>query len=184
MDPLDLLESALAATGAIVDGIAPADLTRSTPCDMWDVRTVIGHLIRGNQNLAAVAQGLPRNPDPIADPGNNPAAAYHQSAEEAMRAWRDHSDLDAEYASALGTMTGRALVTLRLADTITHGWDLARATGQTPNYDEDVVAVAMAFAERVLPYDRRPAAVFAPPTEIEDDRPQIDRLAALLGRQV
>jgi uncharacterized protein (TIGR03086 family) len=183
MDSIDLLDRALAGTAAIIDSIAPDDLKRSTPCDQWDVRTVIGHLIRGNQNLAAVAEGRPRNPDPIADPGDDPAAAYRDSAALALRAWRDHGDLDARFASPLGEMSGSTLLALRLADTVTHGWDLARATEQTPGYDEDVVRAAYEFAERAFPADRRPASVFAAPVPIDDARPQIDRLAAMLGRR-
>jgi uncharacterized protein (TIGR03086 family) len=183
MNPLDLLESALASTGTIVDGIAPDDFARPTPCDEWDVRTVVGHLIRGNQNLGAVADGRPRNPEPIADPGGDPAGAYRESSAEALRTWRDHGDLDALYTSPFGEVAGSVLVTLRLADNITHGWDLARATGQTPEYDEEVVCAAYEFARRTFPAERRPASIFAPPVATDDTRPQIDRLAALLGRQ-
>jgi uncharacterized protein (TIGR03086 family) len=146
------------------------------------VQTVIAHLVRGNQNTAAAAEGRPRQPNPIADVGGDPKGAYRASADEVKRAWHDSSQLQGLYETALGTMPGQALLSLRLSDNVTHGWDLARATGQAPAYDEEVVAAALAFAEAQLAGGRAPGGPFAPPVPLPDDAPAIDRLAAFLGR--
>lgn len=181
MSVIELLGGALDETGAIVDGVR-ADQMEVPACGDWDVRTVIAHLVRGNQNTAAVAEGKPRQPNPIADVGNDPKGAYRASAEDVKRAWHDEAQLDQEFQSPLGAIPGRALLTLRLADNVTHGWDLARATGQTLPYHDDVVAAALAFAEAQLGGNRVPGGAFGPSVSVSDDLPPIDRLAAFLGR--
>lgn len=181
MTVIELLGRTLDQTGAIVDGIKP-DQMGLRACGDWDVRTLIAHLVRGNQNAAAAAEGRPRQPNPIAEVGDDPKGAYRTSVEEVKRAWHDPSQLDGLYETALGKMPGNALLSLRLSDNVTHGWDLARATGQTPDYDEDVVAAALSFAEAQLAGGRAPGGPFAPPVPVSGDAPPIDRLAAFLGR--
>ncbi len=181
MTVIELLGRALDQTDTIVDGIKP-DQMDMPACGEWDVRTVIAHLVRGNQNTAAVAEGRPRQPNPIADVGDDPRSAYRASADEVKRAWRDPAQLEGLYETALGKMPGQALLSLRLSDNVTHGWDLARATGQAPEYDAEVVAAALAFAEAQLAGGRAPGGPFAPPVPVSADAPAIDRLAAFLGR--
>ena len=83
-----------------------------------------------------------------------------------------------------GRVPGMAALHIRITETLTHGWDLARATGQTPRYDDEVVAAGMAFATGQLGGNRPPGGPFKPPVTAPDDAPPIDRLAAYLGRQV
>ncbi|HZU14367.1 MAG TPA: TIGR03086 family metal-binding protein [Chloroflexota bacterium] len=184
MDIVELLGRALDETGRIITGIRADQWKGPTPCEEWDVRTVVGHLVRGNQNTAAVAEGRPRDPNPIADVGADPVRAYHESAETVMRVWRQAGRLDEDYPTPLGMFPGHRLLSLRLADNVTHGWDLARATGQTPNYPDEVVAAATAFAETQFADNRPPGGAFAPSASAPDNAPPIDRLAAFLGRPV
>lgn len=183
MDIVETYERALAETARIVGGIGEDQLTLPTPCTEWNVRTVICHLIQGNRNMAAVLQGQPRQPHPIADVSGDPIDAYLQSAETVRRAWRERGRLDESYATPFGSLPAAAMLTLRLADMVTHGWDLAKATGQTPGYDDDVVRVAIQFAEQRLSGENRPARAFAPVVPVPEDLPAIDRLAALTGRR-
>ena len=183
MDLIDLYGRALDQTGQIVAGVRPDQLDAPTPCSAWSVRTLLGHLVRGNQNIAAAAAGQPRQPNPIADVGDDPVRAYQESAAAARQAWQDAALLDQSYPGPLGMLPGRALLTLRVADTVTHGWDLARATGQEARYDDDIVQTALTFAAARWSGDRPPGGPFAPPVAVPDDLPPIDRLAAYLGRQ-
>jgi uncharacterized protein (TIGR03086 family) len=183
MDIIELLGRALDQTGTIVEGVRQDQWDLPTPCTDWDVRTLVGHLVRGNENTAAVAEGRERQPHPIADVGDDPKEAFRRTAPELIRAWREHGELDRPYQTPLGMMPGRALLTLRLADNITHGWDLARATEQTPPYDDDLVQTALTFAQATLSGNRPPGGAFAPSVATPDDIPAIDRLAAFLGRQ-
>ena len=189
MDIVHLHENALDETARLVDGVTPDQMDLPTPCSAWDVRTLLSHLVGGNYRWAALARGEPmrRGPEqggePAADPlGDDPAGAYRRSAGALARAWRDPALLDQSYALPIGVLPGRAALTLRLVETVIHGWDLARATEQQPAFDSEVVETALHFTESNVPAERPPNGPFAPPVALADDRPEIDRLAALLGR--
>jgi uncharacterized protein (TIGR03086 family) len=181
VDIVELLGRALEETGTVVDGVS-ADQMNRPGVGEWDVRTVIGHLVRGNENTAAVAEGRPRNPERVADVGDDPQGAYHRSVDQVKAAWSDRTKLDKEYESPFGPTPGRALLTLRLADNVTHGWDIAHATGQPPPWDGEVVQTALEFAHARLAGNRGPGGAFEQPVPVPDDAPAIDRLVAFLGR--
>jgi uncharacterized protein (TIGR03086 family) len=184
MDIQDLDERALDQTGQIVAGIQPDQLSLPTPCSEWDVRTLLAHLVAGNLNSAARAEGKPSQADESEDLlGDNPAEAYRQSVETAKRAWRQPGRLDQLYEMPMGTLPGRAVLSIRLLETVAHGWDLARGTGQEPAYDGDVVQAALDVAQANLGGERPTGFPFAPAIETTGDLPAIDRLAAFLGRQ-
>jgi uncharacterized protein (TIGR03086 family) len=184
MDIVALYERALDQAGQIVAGVSPDQFGLPTPCSEWDVRTLLEHVVGGNWNSAAIAEGTPPQrggTDGLL--GNNPAEAYQWSAEAAKRAWRAPGRLDRLYEMPMGTLPGHAVLSVRLLETITHGWDLARATGQVPAFDDDLVQAAMAVAHANLGGERPPGFPFAPAVEVGDDLPAIDRLAAFMGRQ-
>jgi uncharacterized protein (TIGR03086 family) len=184
MDILDLYERALDQTGRIVDNIQPNQLSSPTPCSEWDVRTLLAHMVGGNWNSAARAEGKASQADESGDLlGDNPAAAYRQSAEAAKRAWSEPGRLDQLYEMPMGTLPGQAVISIRLLETVAHGWDLARGTGQVPAYDDDVVQAALGVAQANLGGERPPGFPFAPAVETAGDLLAIDRLAAFLGRQ-
>ena len=184
MDIVEQYERALAQAGQIVAGVSPDQFGSPTPCSEWDVRTLLEHVVGGNWNSAATAEGTPPQRGGTADLlGDNPAEAYQRSAEAAKRAWREPGRLDQLYEMPMGMRPGRAVVSVRLLETITHGWDLARATGQAPAFDDALVQAALAVAHANLGGERPPGFPFAPAVEVGEDLPAIDRLAAFMGRQ-
>lgn len=183
MNIVEMEERALDQTRGLVAGVKPEQLDLPTPCSEWDVRTLLGHMIGGNWNTAATAGDGQVPPGRSEDPGGSPEEAYRQSAEAAKQAWRQPGRLERMYEMPMGTLPGQAVLAVRLLETITHGWDLARATGQAPTYDEDLVQAAMAIAQANLGGERPPGFPFAPPVEVAYSLPAIDRLAAFMGRQ-
>lgn len=71
----------------------------------------------------------------------------------------------------------------RIADLLTHGWDLVQATGAVVELPEDVVEQALTFVRAQLPSQPRTGR-FSDPQPIHDDAPVFDRLAAFTGRSV
>src|SRR5919199_907798 len=99
MDILTLHERALDQAGPVV-GWGPADqFGTAPPCTEWNVRALLGHLVGGNWRFVAVAEGQPVRRGPEADDrlGDDPAAAYHTSAETLRLAWREPGRLEATY---------------------------------------------------------------------------------------
>lgn len=185
MDIVEMHERALDQTGRIVANVDPAQLDLPTPCSEWKVRELLNHMVAGNRILARVAEGEPNQRASSSEDvlGSDPAAAYRQGADELKRAWRQPGRLDQSYPMPMGMMPGPAVMRLRTVETVTHGWDLAKATGQIPQFDEDLVDVANATANPNRGISRPPNAPFVDPVDVSDDAPAIDRLAAAMGRR-
>jgi uncharacterized protein (TIGR03086 family) len=115
--------------------------------------------------------------------GDDPAAAHRETARAPAEAWRQPGRLDRTDRLPFGELPDEAAVGMHLVETVLHGWDLARATGQDPGFDPGVVEAADRFARSSMP-ERRPAASpFANAVEAPPGASPIDRLAAYAGRR-
>jgi len=194
MDIVRLHERTLDEAARLVDLVRPDQMGLPTPCSDWDVRALLAHLVGGNDRYAALATGEPmgRGPargeplgrGPVAADllGDDSAGAYRRSAVAVKAVWRDPVLLDQPFEIPFGVMPGRAAVSLHLVETVVHAWDLAKATGQHPVFDPDVVQAAAHVAQSSLRSERPPGTPFAAPVPVADDLPAIDHLAAFLGR--
>ena len=180
---IDDLARASAAMTDLLDAVGADQWTAPTPCAEWDVRGVVDHLVGMNLVFAAMLADAPM-PDRGADRlGDDPAAAWRQAVIALQEAAERPGVLDRSQSSPLGESTGRERLRWRLADLLTHAWDLRQATGITTELPADLVAQALAFAEEQLPTQSR-AGRFGEPHPIADDAPVLDRLAAYTGRTV
>ena len=184
-DALADLDRALAATEAVVAGIRADQWPGPTPCTELDVRTVLNHLVSGNLLFAALVHGEPlpdRNADHL---GSDPLAAFQRAAVALRAAFAAPGVLESVYAAPFGTAPGAALVRARIIELLVHGWDLARATGQSADFPDEVAGRALAAAKHQLTSrPEGPGAPFAAEVPIAGDAPAVDRLAAFLGRPV
>lgn len=73
---------------------------------------------------------------------------------------------------------------LHLGETLVHGWDLARATGQRPPFDDDIAEASLDQFRSWLGPQRPPGSPFAEAKILDEDAAAIDRLAGYLGRDV
>src|SRR5438046_5066386 len=150
-DIAELHAQALDATGRIVAGI-PADRWHSdTPCEGWDVRALVNHVVAGNLWAAELATGAT-----IASVGDrldgdvlgaDPAKAYAGSADAAAAAFRRPGALEAPCAVSYGPVPGEVYAGHRFIDVLVHGWDLAKATGQDTTLPADLVEAAFEVVE-------------------------------------
>lgn len=189
MDIVSLHDHALDETAQLVDAVRPDQMDLPTPCTDWDVRALLTHLVGGNVRWAALPQGEPlqRGPAQGGGPrsgllGDDPAGAYRRTAAALKAAWQDPALLERPFELPIGVLPGHAALQQHLVETVIHAWDLAKATGQQPVFDPDVVRAAMQFTQSNMPAKRPPGAPFAAPVAVADDLPEIDRLAAFLGR--
>jgi uncharacterized protein (TIGR03086 family) len=183
--PLADLHGALAGTGAVIAGVAPGQWTAPTPCTEFDVRAVVNHLVAGDRAFAAyVTGGEPpaRGADLL---GDDPVAAYSEAAAGLRTAFGAKDALNEIYKAPFGSAPGAVLVQVRVLEQLAHGWDIARATGQSPDFPDDVTERALAVARQTLATrPDGPAAPFGPEVAVPDGAPALDRLAAFLGRPV
>ena len=86
---------------------------------------------------------------------------------------------------AVPAVPGSVCVWIAAGDVFTHGWDLAKATGQPTDLEPDVAARLLAQIEPILPDTMRGPdgeAAFGPRVEIASSAPAADQLAAFEGR--
>src|SRR6266496_3338518 len=91
-DIAELHARALQSTGAIVAGTPPDRWHDSTPCQGWDVHTLVNHVVSGNLWAAELAAGA--TIDDVGGRldgdllGSDPALSYAESAKSAAAAFR------------------------------------------------------------------------------------------------
>ena len=182
-DPLDQLRRSFAAVAALIGAIRPDQWSAPTPCEQWDVRRVVEHLIGMNLVFAAMladerppqrGEGLPSDELP---------RAFSDSAAGLLDAFAKPGALKRSYTSPLGSASGSDRLKIRLYDLLAHGWDLAEATGQPVQLPDDAAEDALGFAREQLT-DQARTGRFAPPQTVPDGAPAIERLVAFLGRRV
>lgn len=172
-DLLDLYTRASAWALGKTTAAAPL-LGLETPCDGWDVRTLMNHMLATQQYFVGAARGEDVAP-PAGDPpellGDDPAAQFEAAREEMI-----------EVFSAEGTIerTGPALG-IAFADQLLHGWDLSTAIGQSATMPEDLAAAAYEVVHGSFTEDQR-RGVFKPEIAVAPDAPVQDRLLAYTGR--
>jgi uncharacterized protein (TIGR03086 family) len=168
----------------MIDGVRPEQMALPTPCTEWDVRALLNHMIAGNKMAVAVAAGEPMPPLDSDFAGDDPAAAFADSARTADAALRAPGVMERTVRMRFGEVPGRTLAAMRFVDLLIHTWDLAKATGQAADLDPWLCETALAFSrERFGDRPRQPGGAFAPEVPIAADAPACDRLAAYLGRQ-
>jgi uncharacterized protein (TIGR03086 family) len=151
-----------------------------TPCEDWDVRALVNHVVGEQLWTPPIAEG--RTVDDVGDRfdgdvlGDDPVATGRRSAKDAIDA------ADAKLAEggivhlSFGDFPIEEYVWQLSTDHLIHGWDLAAATGQDRTMDPDLVeAVAGWFVEREELY--RSAGAVGPRRDAGDD-PQSQLLAA------
>lgn len=177
MSELEALQAAYARTVALVEGLAPDDLRRPTPCSDWDVRALLVHVVAAHDGLVAVLHGDDADwgKDAL---GDDPAGAVRRSLGQALSAWSETGALERPSEQ----MPGMRVVDFALADAVVHCWDLATALGQDPGLDPEHVQLVRERWEGGPADTGRTYDVFGPEVPVADDAPPADRLAAMLGR--
>ena len=186
-DPREIHRPAMAQTESIVAAVGPGQLGLPTPCAEYDVRALLSHIVGGLNRVAIAGEGgdalaRPAQADDVPDDGW--LAAYRAAADRAAAAWADDAKLDALVELPWGKVPGRIAVTGYGQEILTHGWDLARATGQPTEGDPELASWALAGAKRILPPEARGADVpFGPVVQAPPGAGPYAQLAAWLGRQ-
>src|SRR5437763_16230291 len=129
----ELHAPALDVTGRIVTGIPAGRWHAATPCEGWDARALLNHVVSGNLWAAELAAGTTiesvggRLDGDVLGP--DPARSYATSAKAAAAAFLRPGALDAPCAVSYGPVPGSVYAGHRFIDVFIHGWDLATATG-------------------------------------------------------
>ncbi|MCI0440327.1 MAG: TIGR03086 family metal-binding protein [Chloroflexi bacterium] len=177
-NPVELYSEAVKKTRVIIGGVKPEQLKGSTPCKEWDVKALIDHLVGGAGFFAASLEGA----EPQPPSGGRAQAAYDEATSRVLAAAKKPGVLDKSYKTPFGQMPGYAFMMGAFMDTVIHGWDLAKATGQDAKLnDKHAAIIHQAFAPQMD--GMRKAGVFGPPVEVPANASVQDKLLGMMGRK-
>jgi uncharacterized protein (TIGR03086 family) len=172
---------------AIVRAIRTDQLDAATPCDDYDVRKLVNHLLFWGPSLEGAARKESVAPPAASDRDvdlthGDWAGRFEAQADRLVAAW---SEPDAwEGTTRMGgptplpaSMVGGML----LGEFVVHGWDLARATGQEPVWDDGVLHLVYREVEQTAEQGRE-SGVYAARVEVPGTAPLLARILALTGR--
>jgi uncharacterized protein (TIGR03086 family) len=178
---------AFASTRSVLAHVTADQLTAPTPCQSWDVRELINHVVGVTFYFATtVNTGVAPNLDEIDYTTGDMVATYDDGIAQAVAAFGAPGAFEKMLELPFGTLPGAVFYGIATTDAFTHGWDLARATGQStalnPRLAAELLEGARAFVQpaflvddRVMPFG---AEQPAPPNATT-----ADELAAFLGRK-
>jgi uncharacterized protein (TIGR03086 family) len=171
-----------------LSGIGDDQWHLPTPCNDWDVRQVVGHVVAGSAMAARILRGGSRN-EAIAvlgvdHLGADPAADYRRLLDEQAEAFDSVSSLDIVCEHPAGDMTARQLLDFRVADLVLHSWDIAVACGLDLDLDLDLVLDVWNGLVPMAPFIGRLGVFGAGPSgEVPADADPQHRLLDLSGRR-
>ncbi len=181
MDPYERIEKATAVCGDAVNNVTPDQFGDATPCDEFDVKGLLRHIIGGLGMLQTAASGgkaaMPEEDIVRDDAGKQ----YAEERAKLLDVLKQPGVFDRTWSMPFGDMPGSMMAAIAFMEHVTHAWDVRKATGQPTELPEDLVSEVL---EVVTPMDAmlRMPGVCGPPVETDSASPT-DRLAAFMGRQ-
>lgn len=154
-DGLNALVVANAEFERRLRAVGAADWGRPTPCDEWDVRALVNHVIGANRRHAMLLAGASaaevdaiRSDDHL---GGDALASFLTTASALLAAFGAGDAMDRVVHHPVGDRTGAELLRMRVLDVAVHTWDLARAVGVDEILDPDLVALCLTFTPPLDP---------------------------------
>jgi uncharacterized protein (TIGR03086 family) len=171
-DMLELYGRASAWTQSKVEGAAD-QLDAETPCDGWDVRTLLNHMLQTQQYFVGSARGedvalTPQPPELLSD---DPAADFERARSETLTTYGEDGVIE---------KTGPA-IGIAFSDALLHGWDLAKATGQDATMPPGLPEAAYSMIHGRFTDEQR-VGVFKPEVDVPESASPQDKLLAYTGR--
>ncbi len=178
MDPLAFHREALAVAQRVVDDIERSQFALPTPCDEWNVRQVLEHMIGNNRRIGG-------NPPAAGEDviGEHLSTAYASSAASSIAAFSADGAMDRLFMLSIGEVPGHFAVLARSTDQLAHAWDLAKATGMSTDLAPGLYETALEVLHERFATMGRNLKSFADEKPAPAGATAADRFAALAGRR-
>ena len=183
MDIETLYERTLESWTTRVEAVGDDQWARPTPCEDWNVRTLVNHVVGEDLWTEPLVRG--QTMEEVGDRfdgdllGQKPVEVAVGAAALARHAVRQALPTRSKVNLSYGEEDLDEYLSQLAADHLVHGWDLAAATGGNTLLGFDLVdAVAAWFADREEMY--RSAGVIGPRVDVTGDAQS--QLLARFGR--
>jgi uncharacterized protein (TIGR03086 family) len=185
MDIVALYRRSMDTFTDAVSRIGAEQWSDPTPCEGWDVRTLVNHLVYEDRWAVPLFEGAT-----IAEVGDrfegdllgdDPRAAAAEATQGAYDAVAAPGAMARTVHLSFGDTPAEEYAHQLFADHVVHTWDLTAAIGGDRTLNAELVsALAAWFADREEPY--RQAGAIGPRVELPDGASAQDRLIAAFGR--
>lgn len=180
------MTSACRRTADVLVAVTDEQLGAVTPCEKYRLDQLIGHV--GGLALAFAAAARKEFGDLTDTPPAEGAtldadwrSAYPARLAALAAAWRQPGAWEGMTRAGGVDFPADVGGLVALTEVVLHGWDLARATGQTYSVDDDVAQAVLAHL-RQFASGEPVEGLFGPAVPVADDAPVLDRIAGLSGR--
>ncbi|MEV4532482.1 TIGR03086 family metal-binding protein [Asanoa sp. NPDC049518] len=165
--------------------IRPDQWSAPTPCTDWTVRELVNHLVYEDRWSVPLINGASLGSVGTQFEGDllgaDPVRAAQDASAESVAAVHAPGAMSRTVELSFGVTPAEEYVRQLLADHVVHGWDLAAATGQDRDLDDELVReVAAWFPANEDAY--RAGGAIAERVEVAGDAPAQDKLIAAFGR--
>ena len=170
-----------------IDAVPDDAWSRPSPCDGWDGRDVLRHLVEWLPGPGFLLGTFAIETRPIPSVDDDPAAAW-AAVRDAIQGGLDDPTVAGrvEDCGPPGQLSFEAAVDMTCTpDVLIHTWDLASATGVAVDLDPDEVerqAAGIAALPPGVDEAMRASGHFGPRVEVPDDADALTRVLAFNGR--
>lgn len=185
----DALQKVFGETRAIMANVTPDQLDDRTPCASWDVRRLINHIVGGSHWFAITTNaGASPEDDTTEDTdftADDMVAAYDEGINQSLAAFGAPGAEEKMVKLPFGEFPGGVFMAFATIDHFTHGWDLAKATGQSTDLDPVMASQILDQARMLVPDQLRGpdgVGLFGPIVDVPESTSPANQLAAFLGR--
>lgn len=188
MNVIELLDPGFAWAADRFGNIGTTPLDAPTPCDAWDLRSLLNHTLGAIDIVVSAVAGdhvLTENgisglagEDRI---GDDPAAAFAALTDRALGVYRVPGTLDGACASEQGPIPARGAVSVSVMELAVHGWDIGRSTGEEVPIPAELAEPLLAFAREWPHVEGQRGTLYAP--AISGGTTPSERLLGFLGRK-
>ena len=187
MEPLDAIAAASSTFVAVLDQVGTDQLGVATPCEEWDVRDLLGHIIVGSQMAVALLDGASQDEAAAfrnQSFGGDVVDRCRQAVADQLARIGAVSDWDVVVHHTVGDVPASRLLEFRIGDLTLHAWDLATAIGVDDGIADDLASVALEQLLPMAPFIGE-IGVFGPGPSgsVGEDAPAVTRLLDLAGRR-
>ncbi|MEU0881586.1 TIGR03086 family metal-binding protein [Lentzea sp. NPDC005914] len=168
----------------LVRTVTDGDLKAPTPCPDYMVGDLLDHINGLSVAFTMAALKTPLDGTAAGDASRLPLdfrEAIPARLGELAEAWRAKDAWEGMTRAGGVDLPGEVAGAVALDELVLHGWDLARATGQPFEVDENLLEVVHGFVSSIGP-DDRDGSLFGAAVDVGPDAPLLDRVLGLSGR--
>jgi len=180
--PIDVLCETQGAAHDVLKGLPDGMLHAATPCTEWDLEALIGHLLMTQALFFRLATGRAPNG---ASESDDFVGTFDREAADVLVAVSTNGFDTRVLDLPFGQFTGEQFIDFVSLETLTHAWDVAKATAQDTDLAPRAADHLLVVATRTMGGPSRgPGRNFQAVQPAPPLATSADRLAAFLGRSV